>query len=94
MPSGGAASACNSGILPANISPDLDLQQHVGRVMPAFLPTATTLVDRLGGGDPLAVAESRLLFRRLMIWGLSMILVGALLCQVFAGALARASIAP
>ena len=70
-----------------------------GVVMPAFLPTSTTLVDRLGGGDPLAVAlsinvgsslvdvsplstigalcvaavtdvnESRVLFRRLMIWG-------------------------
>ena len=95
-----------------------------GVVMPAFLPTSTTLVERLGGGDPLAVAlsinvgsslvdvsplstigalcvaavsdvnESRLLFRRLMIWGLSMILVGALICQFFAGMLARASMAP
>ena len=95
-----------------------------GVVLPAFLPTVPTLVERVGGGDPLAVAlsinvgsslvdvsplstigalcvaavadvaESRLLFRRLMIWGLSMILVGALICQFFAGALARASIAP
>jgi Na+/H+ antiporter NhaD/arsenite permease-like protein len=89
-----------------------------GVVMPAFLPTASTLVDRVGGGDPLAVAlsinvgssivdvsplstigalcvaavadqvESRALFRSLMIWGLSMTIVGALLCQVFAGMLA------
>jgi hypothetical protein len=29
------------------------------------------------------------LFRRLMAWGLSMTLVGALLCQLFAGWLAR-----
>jgi Na+/H+ antiporter NhaD/arsenite permease-like protein len=95
-----------------------------GVVMPAFLPTSATLVERLGGGDPLAVAlsinvgsslvdvsplstigalcvaavadaaESRLLFRRLMIWGLSMILVGAAICQLFAGTLARASFAP
>ena len=95
-----------------------------GVVMPAFLPTSTTLVERLGGGDPLAVAlsinvgsslvdvsplstigalcvaavtdveESRLLFRRLMIWGLSMILVGALICQFFAGTLARATLVP
>jgi di/tricarboxylate transporter len=92
-----------------------------GVVLPAFLPTAPALVERLGGGDPLAVAlsinvgsslvdvsplstigalcvaavsdpaESRVLFRRLMIWGLSMILVGAMLCQLFAGLLARAS---
>jgi Na+/H+ antiporter NhaD/arsenite permease-like protein len=91
-----------------------------GVVLPAFLPTVSTLVSRLGGGDPLAVAlsinvgsslvdvsplstigalcvaavadqaESRTLFRQLMIWGLSMTIVGALLCQWFAGALARA----
>jgi len=90
-----------------------------GVVMPAFLPTASALVTRLGGGDPLAVAlsinigssivdvsplstigalcvaavhdqtESRVLFRLMMIWGLSMIIVGAILCQIFAGALAR-----
>ena len=34
--------------------------------------------------------EARPLFRRLMIWGLSMTLVGALLCQLLAGVLARA----
>jgi len=91
-----------------------------GVVMPAFLPTASTLVSRLGGGDPLAVAlsinvgssivdvsplstigalcvaavpdpvESRALFRQLMTWGLSMTIVGAVLCQWFAGILARA----
>ena len=91
-----------------------------GVVMPAFLPTASTLVSRLGGGDPLAVAlsinvgssivdvsplstigalcvaavpeptESRALFRQLMTWGLSMTIVGTLLCLLFAGPLARA----
>ena len=91
-----------------------------GVVLPAFLPTVSTLVSRLGGGDPLAIAlsinigsslvdvsplstigalcvaavpdqtESRTLFRQLMIWGLSMTIVGALLCQWFASALARA----
>lgn len=91
-----------------------------GVVMPAFLPTASTLVSQLGGGDPLAVAlsinvgsslvdvsplstigalcvaavpapaESRTLFRQLMTWGLSMTIVGALLCLLFAGPLARA----
>jgi hypothetical protein len=90
-----------------------------GVVLPAFLPTVPGLVERLGGGDPLAVSLSinvgsslvdvsplstlgalcisaladpatvRDLFRRLMAWGLSMTLVGALLCQLFAGWLAR-----
>ena len=89
-----------------------------GVVMPAFLPTATSLATRVGG-DPLAVALSinvgsslvdvsplstigalcvaavvdpeaaRGLFRKLMIWGLSMTLVGAILCQILAGPLAR-----
>jgi di/tricarboxylate transporter len=91
-----------------------------GVVLPAFLPTVSTLVGRLGGGDPLAVAlsinvgsslvdvsplstigalcvaavhdptESRALFRSLMIWGLSMTIIGAILCQALAGLLARA----
>jgi hypothetical protein len=90
-----------------------------GVVLPAFLPTVPALVERLGGGDPLAVSLSinvgsslvdvsplstlgalcisaladgdaaRDLFRRLMAWGLSMTVVGALLCQLFAGGLAR-----
>ena len=91
-----------------------------GVVLPAFLPTIPSLVARLGGGDPLAIAlsinvgssivdisplstigalavaavadqqQSRELFRRLMMWGLSMTIVGAVLCQLFAGPLARA----
>ena len=34
--------------------------------------------------------DARALFRKLLIWGLSMSVVGAILCQLFAGALARA----
>jgi di/tricarboxylate transporter len=34
-------------------------------------------------------AESRKLFRQMMIWGLSMAVVGALLCQLLAGTIAR-----
>ncbi len=89
-----------------------------GVVLPAFLPTVTSLVERVGGGNPLAVALSinvgsslvdvsplstigalciaavsddrigRPLFRALLLWGLSMTIVGAVLCQVFAPMLA------
>jgi len=88
-------------------------------VLPTFLPTVPGLVQRVGGGDPLAVALSinvgaslvdvsplstlgalcvatipepdisRDLFRQLLVWGLSMSLVGALLCQLLAGLFAR-----
>ncbi|MGH7560894.1 MAG: SLC13 family permease [Gemmatimonadales bacterium] len=91
-----------------------------GVVLPTFLPTAPLIVERLGGGDPLAVALSinvgsslvdvsplstlgalcvaavsdgvaaERLFRRLLIWGVSMTVVGAVICQVLAGPLARA----
>jgi di/tricarboxylate transporter len=90
-----------------------------GVVLPAFLPTAPGIVERLGGGDPLAVALSinvgsalvdvsplstlgalcvaavgdpvaaERLFRRLLVWGISMTVVGAVICQLFAGPLAR-----
>ena len=92
----------------------------VGVVLPVFLPAVPSLVAKVGGGDPLAVAlsinvggsmvdvsplstlgalcvaavadptEGRRLFRQLLIWGLSMSVVGAVLCQALAGLLARA----
>jgi len=91
-----------------------------GVVLPAFLPTVPGLVEKVGGGDPLAVAisinvgsamvdvsplstlgalcvatvadpaDARTLFRQLLVWGLSMSVVGAVLCQLLAGWLARA----
>lgn len=90
-----------------------------GVVLPAFLPTVPGLIEKLGGGDALAVAlsinvgsslvdvsplstlgalcvaavpdtrEAAKLFRQLLIWGLSMAVVGALLALVLAGPLAR-----
>ncbi len=90
-----------------------------GVVLPAFLPTVPGLVEKVGGGDPLAVAlsinvgsamvdvsplstlgalcvatvadpaDARVLFRQLLIWGLSMSVVAAFLCQMLAGPLAR-----
>lgn len=91
-----------------------------GVVLPAFLPTVPGLVEKVGGGNPLAVAlsinvgsamvdvsplstlgalcvatvadpvEARVLFRQLLIWGLSMSVVAAVLCQLFVGIIARA----
>jgi hypothetical protein len=89
-------------------------------VLPTFLPTVPGLVEKLGGGDPLALSLSinvgsslvdvsplstlgalcvaavpdgppaKALFRRLLIWGVSMTLVGAVLCQLLAGPWSRA----
>lgn len=91
-----------------------------GVVLPTFLPTVPGLVQKVGGGDPLAVSlsinvgsamvdvsplstlgalcvatvadpsEARTLFRQLLLWGLSMSVVGAILCQFLAGAMANA----
>jgi len=88
-----------------------------GVVLPAFLPTVPKLIEKLGGGDPLAVSWSmivaghlvdgsplstigaicvasapvtedrRSLFNKALYWGLSMAIVGALICQVFFGML-------
>jgi Na+/H+ antiporter NhaD/arsenite permease-like protein len=83
-----------------------------GVVLPAFLPTVPGLVERLGGGDALAIAsamnvgghlvdlsplstigalclaalpvpsDAPKVFNQLLIWGLSMTVVGALICWI------------
>jgi di/tricarboxylate transporter len=88
-----------------------------GVVLPALLPTVPKLIEKLGGGDPLAVSWSmivaghlvdgsplstigaicvasapvtedrRSLFNKALYWGLSMAIVGALICQIFFGLL-------
>jgi di/tricarboxylate transporter len=88
-----------------------------GVVLPALLPAVPGLVEKLGGGDPLAVAWSmivaghlvdssplstigaicvasappsedrRALFNKALYWGLSMSIVGAIICQIFFGVL-------
>jgi di/tricarboxylate transporter len=86
-----------------------------GVVLPTFLPGVPGLVEKLGGGDPLAIASSilvgghlvdvsplstigalcvagagadedrRLLFNRVLAWGLAMSVVGAVICQLAFG---------
>jgi Na+/H+ antiporter NhaD/arsenite permease-like protein len=88
-----------------------------GVVLPAFLPSVPSLIQKLGGGDPMAISLSiligghlvdvsplstigalcvvgaaasedrRRLFNRLLAWGLSMAVVGALICFVAFGLL-------
>jgi len=88
-----------------------------GVVLPAFLPTIPGLIEKLGGGNALAIASSinvgahlvdisplstlgalcisnaapsvdrRRLFQQMLAWGLSMCVVGALVCWVFFGLL-------
>ena len=84
-----------------------------GVVLPAFLPTVPGLIQRLGGGDPLAIASSinvgahlvdvsplstigalciaslvpgteepKALFNKMLAWGLSMTVVGAIACYL------------
>jgi di/tricarboxylate transporter len=84
-----------------------------GVVLPAFLPTIPGLIERLGGGNPLAIAASmnigahlvdlsplsttgalciaavasgeniRSVFNKLLVWGLSMTIVGGVFCYIF-----------
>jgi di/tricarboxylate transporter len=86
-----------------------------GVVLPAFLPMAPQLAERLGGLDPLSIAwsmnvsaslvdlsslstvgalyiagagpgaDARKLFNALLAWGLSMTVVGAILCFILFG---------
>ncbi|HXV59876.1 MAG TPA: SLC13 family permease [Vicinamibacteria bacterium] len=88
-----------------------------GVVLPSFLPTIPGLIEKLGGGDALAIASSinvgahlvdvsplstlgalciavapahenrTRLFNKLLLWGLSMSVVGAAVCYVFFGLL-------
>jgi di/tricarboxylate transporter len=88
-----------------------------GVVLPAFMPTIPGLIQKIGGGDAMAIASSvnvgahlvdvsplstlgalcianaavsenrKSLFNKLMIWGLSMSVIGALVCWVFFGLL-------
>ncbi|HKQ26791.1 MAG TPA: SLC13 family permease [Burkholderiales bacterium] len=88
-----------------------------GVVLPAFLPTIPGLIEKLGGGNPFAIASSinvgshlvdisplstlgalcisnaapdvdrKRLFNQMLVWGLSMCIVGAIVCYIFFGLL-------
>jgi len=88
-----------------------------GVVLPAFLPTIPGLIEKLGGGNALAIASSinvgahlvdisplstlgalcisnaapdvdrKKLFNQMLVWGLSMCIVGAIVCYIFFGLL-------
>jgi Na+/H+ antiporter NhaD/arsenite permease-like protein len=88
-----------------------------GVVLPAFLPTVPGLIEKLGGGDALAIASSinvgaflvdvsplstlgalcianapptedrAVLFNKMLAWGLSMSVAGAIVCFLFFGLL-------
>jgi len=88
-----------------------------GVVLPAFIPTIPGLIQKIGGGNAMAIASSvnvgahlvdvsplstlgalcianaaasedrKALFNKLMIWGLSMSVIGAFVCWVFFGLL-------
>ena len=88
-----------------------------GVVLPALLPTVPGLIQKMGGGDAMAIISSmnsgghlvdvsplstlgalclaaapagtntRSLFNQLMAWGLSMSVVGAIVCWIFFGLL-------
>jgi di/tricarboxylate transporter len=88
-----------------------------GVVLPALIPTVPGLIEKMGGGDPMAIISSmnsaghlvdvsplstlgalclaaappgtdtRRLFNQLMAWGLSMSVVGAIVCWIIFGLL-------
>jgi di/tricarboxylate transporter len=88
-----------------------------GVVLPALIPTVPGLIEKMGGGDPMAIISSmnsgghlvdvsplstlgalclaaappgtdtRRLFNQLMAWGLSMSVVGAIVCWIAFGLL-------
>jgi hypothetical protein len=88
-------------VLPAFLPTSARLVEQVGGGDPLAVALSINVGSSLVDVSPLSTlgalcvaavsdpATSRTLFRALLAWGLSMIVVGALLCQVFAPVLAR-----
>ncbi|MGQ0537809.1 MAG: SLC13 family permease [Gemmatimonadaceae bacterium] len=89
-------------VLPAFLPTAGDLVVKVGGGDPLAVALSINLGASLVDVSPLSTlgalcvaavsdhSESRRLFRRLMVWGVSMAIVGALFAQLFAGVVARA----
>ena len=89
-------------VMPAFLPTIPSLVGQLGGGDPVAIPLSINVGSSLVDVSPLstigalAVAavsdqqQSRELFRQLMTWGLSMTIIGAAFCQLFAGALARA----
>jgi di/tricarboxylate transporter len=88
-------------VLPAFLPTIPSLVKHVGGGDPLAIALSINVGSALVDVSPLSTLgalcvatvtdgpASKDLFRRLLIWGLSMTIVGAVLCQLFAGILAR-----
>jgi di/tricarboxylate transporter len=88
-------------VLPAFLPTVPGLVQNVGGGDPLAVALSINVGSSLVDVSPLSTlgalclatiadaTAARILFRRLLIWGLTMTLVGAALCQLFAGPLAR-----
>jgi di/tricarboxylate transporter len=88
-------------VLPAFIPTAPKLVQQLGGGDPLAVALSINVGSALVDVSPLSTLgalciaavnnpdEAQLLFRRLLLWGLSMTLVGALFCQLFAGWIAR-----
>jgi di/tricarboxylate transporter len=88
-------------VLPAFLPTVPGLVQNVGGGDPLAVALSINVGSSLVDVSPLSTlgalclatiadgAEARVLFRRLLLWGVSMTLVGAALCQLFAGPFAR-----
>jgi len=88
-------------VLPAFLPTVPGLNQHVGGGNPMAVVSSMVVGGHLVDVSPLstlgalclaaapATTEPRPLFRRLMIWGFAMAFAGAIICQLFAGTLAR-----
>jgi di/tricarboxylate transporter len=88
-------------VLPAFLPAATKLAQQIGGGDPLAIALSINVGSALVDVSPLSTlgalciatihdaAESKRLFRQLLLWGLSMTIAGALFCQLFAGLIAR-----
>jgi di/tricarboxylate transporter len=96
-----SASSTSGVVLPTFLPTAPGLAQQVGGGDPLAIALSINVGSSLVDVSPLSTigaicvaaltqpAMARELFRKMLVWGLSMTVVGALLCQLFAGSIAR-----